>query len=321
MIRHLIGALACMLFGGADLAAEALPSWATLFQPLPDQAVNSANELTPEKVALGRTLYFETRFSKSGKLSCNSCHRLDTFGVDNEPTSPGHAGKRGGRNSPSVFNAAIHVAQFWDGRARDVEEQALGPVVNPIEMGMEDAGAVEGVLKGDPKFVEAFAKAFPGDPEPVSFKNFGRAIGAFERTLLTPSRFDRFLKGDSQALTAAEKKGAETFFVTGCVTCHSGVGIGGAMFQKVGLVSPYATKDLGRHEVTRNEADKFVFKVPSLRNVEKTGPYFHDGGVATLEEAVVLMGKHQLGRDLQPQAVSEIVTFLKALTADPVPSF
>lgn len=290
-------------------------NWKSAFSPLPDSAPSAENPSNPAKVALGRSLYLDTRFSKNGKMSCNSCHNLNTFGVDNEPTSPGHEGKRGGRNSPSSFNAALHIAQFWDGRAATVEKQALGPILNPIEMGMESEAKVVEILKKDPKTVAAFKAAFPGQADPVTYPNVGNAIGAFERTLITPSRFDDFLKGDANALSAQEKKGAETFTKVGCVMCHNGATLGGQMYQKLGLVKEYDTKDLGRYEQTKQESDKKVFKVPSLRNVAKTGPYFHDGSVKTLEDAVHRMGEYQLGKDLSKEEVSDIVAFLGALTA------
>jgi cytochrome c peroxidase len=290
-------------------------TWKAVFSPLPPMADSADNKVTPEKVALGKKLYLDKRLSKDNDISCNSCHRLDTFGVDNEPTSPGHKGQRGGRNSPSSFNAALHATQFWDGRAENVEKQALGPILNPIEMAMPSEQAVIDRLKVDKALVSEFAKAFPEEKDAVTYANVGKAIGAFERTLITPSRFDDFLKGDSAALTAEEKKGAELFVQTGCIACHNGATLGGNSFQKLGLVKPYPTKDLGRFEVTKNEADKMVFKVPSLRNVAKTGPYFHDGSVKTLEEAVSIMAQHQLGKQLTPEQVKDIVTFLNSLTA------
>jgi cytochrome c peroxidase len=290
-------------------------SWKAAFAPLPEVAESKENPITPQKIALGKRLYLDTQLSKNGKISCNSCHNLKTFGVDNEPTSPGHDGQRGGRNSQSSFNAALHATQFWDGRAANVEKQALGPILNPIEMGMPSEAAVVERLKKDKTYPKEFAAAFPGEKDPLTYANVGNAIGAFERTLITPSRFDEFLKGDDKALTADEKKGAQLFVQTGCTACHNGATLGGMMFQKLGLVKPYPTKDMGRFEVTKNEADKMMFKVPSLRNVAKTGPYFHDGSVKTPDEAVSLMAEYQLGRKLSPEQVKEIVTFLNSLTA------
>lgn len=295
-------------------------SWKAAFAPLPDSAPSAENPSNPAKVALGKSLYFDTRLSKNGKMSCNSCHNIQTFGVDNEPTSPGHEGKRGGRNSPTSFNAALHIAQFWDGRAATVEKQALGPILNPGEMGMESEAQVVGILKADPKTVDAFKAAFPGEADPVTYPNVGNAIGAFERTLITPSRFDDFLKGDNKAISAEEKKGAELFLKTGCITCHNGATLGGMMYQKLGLVKDYPTADMGRFELTKQESDKKIFKVPSLRNVAKTGPYFHDGSVKTLDEAVSIMGEYQLGKKLSKEEVSDIVAFLGSLTAKNTPS-
>lgn len=290
-------------------------SWKSAFAPLPDSAPSAENPSSPAKVALGKSLFFDTRLSKAQDLSCNSCHNLSTYGVDNEPTSPGHLGQRGKRNSPTVLNSALHVAQFWDGRAATVEQQALGPILNPVEMAMQSEAAVIDRLKVDPKTVAAFKSAFPGEEHPVTYPNVGKAIGAFERTLLTPSRFDNFLKGNESALSEQEKNGAKLFVQTGCIACHNGATVGGQMYQKLGLVKEYPTQDLGRFEQTKNEADKKMFKVPSLRNVEKNAPYLHDGSVKSLEQAVNIMAEYQLGKQLKPAEVADIVSFLGSLTA------
>lgn len=317
---NLVAAMCALLIPAAAVAAPAEnDAWKALFSPLPDSAPSATNPLTPQKIALGKKLYLDKRLSKNQDISCNSCHKLDGFGVDNEPTSPGDKGQRGGRNSPTSFNAALHIAQFWDGRAATVEAQALGPILNPIEMAMDSEAAVIDRLKADSATVKEFATAFPGEKEPLTYANIGNAIGAFERTLITPSRFDDWLKGDAAALTADEKRGAKLFAETGCTACHNGATLGGQMYQKLGLVKPYETKDLGRFEQTKNESDKFVFKVPSLRNVAKTGPYFHDGSIKTLPEAVSVMAEHQLGKKLDAKQVSDIVTFLNALTAKNAP--
>lgn len=284
-----------------------------MFSPLPAQAVRVADPFTPDQVALGKKLYFDKRLSLAEDISCNSCHNLETFGVDNQATSPGHLGQRGDRNSPTVFNAALHFAQFWDGRAKDVEEQALGPVLNPIEMAMPSETIILERLNKDSEYKEMFSKAFPGEKPALTFKNVGRAIGAFERTLVSRGRFDKYLEGDKGALTAEEKQGLKLFVDNGCVACHSGALLGGMMYQKLGLVKPYETKDLGRYTVTKNEADKYFFKVPSLRLISKTAPYFHDGSVETLSEAVRLMAHHQLGRDLSKEQIAAIVKFLEVL--------
>ncbi len=306
-------------------AAEPPPASATvpaatksMFAALPaGEVANPKNPVTEEKIALGRMLYYDTRFSKNHDLSCNSCHDLARWGVDAEATSPGHKKQRGDRNSPTVYNAAGHIAQFWDGREPDVEAQAKGPVLNPVEMAMPDEGRVLETIKSMPEYVAAFQKAFPDDAEPVTYDNFGKAIGAFERRLLTPGRFDAFLKGDDDALTDAEKKGLNLFVSTGCTTCHTGAYLGGHMYQKAGLVKPWPNeKDIGRAKVTGNDAEKFFFKVPSLRNIAKTGPYFHDGSVASLPEAVKMMAEYQLGKQLGDEDTQAIVTFLEALTGE-----
>jgi cytochrome c peroxidase len=239
--------------------------------------------------------------------------------VDHEPVSDGHRGQKGTRNSPTVYNAAGHVAQFWDGRAPTIEEQAKGPVLNPVEMAMPSERVVVAVLKSMPEYVSAFRKAFPGARDPVDYNNVAQAIGAFERRLVTPSRWDKFLGGDQAALTDAEKAGFNTFVDVGCGTCHSGVYVGASTFQKLGLVKPWShTQDPGRFQVSKQEADRMVFKVPSLRNIEKTAPYYHDGSVKTLEEAVRLMAEHQNGRSVTKAQVQSIVTWLKVLTG-PIP--
>jgi cytochrome c peroxidase len=287
-----------------------------MIAPLPDGWAHADD--TPALVALGKALYFDKRLSKNHDVSCNSCHDLARFGVDNEPTSPGHQGQRGDRNSPTVFNAAGQFAQFWDGRASDVEEQAIGPILNPIEMAMPDEAQVLKVLGSMPGYVEMFAKAFPKEKAPLTYKNVGVAIGAFERKLATPCAVDRYLKGDTTALTAAEKRGWNTFASVGCTACHNGALVGGGMYQKAGLVKPWpSTEDKGRAVVTHNEDEAFFFKVPTLRNIAKTGPYFHDGSVASLEEAVKVMANHQLGRTLTKEEVTDIVAFLGALTGEP----
>lgn len=287
------------------------------FKPLPKQYDSKDNPITPDKVALGKLLYFDTRLSKNHDVSCNSCHDLAKYGVDGQSFSSGHKKQKGGRNSPTVYNAGNHVAQFWDGRAATLEEQAKGPVLNPVEMAHPNAGAVEKILKSIPGYPPLFAKAFPETKDAVTFDNMAKAIGAFERTLVTPGKFDKFLSGDEKALSDAEKKGLETFISAGCLGCHMGEGIGGGTFQKLGLVTPVpGLKDNGRFDATKKEADKFFFRVPTLRNVAKTAPYLHDGSLQTLPEVVTFMGKHQLGKELKKDEVDSIVTFLGALTGE-----
>ena len=288
-----------------------------LFQPLPDEIASPANPITEAKVALGRMLYYETRLSKSQQISCNSCHELNNYGADGQPTSDGHKGQRGDRNSPTVYNAAGHFVQFWDGRAADVEAQAKGPVLNPIEMAMRNEKEVVTVLKSMPEYVEGFQRAFPDEKDPVTYDNVARAIGAFERKLVTPSRWDKFLRGDKGALTAEEKTGFNTYMEAGCQACHAGAYLGGNLYQRLGLAKPWPdASDPGREKVTKNVADHLVFKVPSLRNVEKTAPYYHNGKVETLDQAVARMGEYQLGKNLSDIQAKSIVTYLKTLTGD-----
>lgn len=280
------------------------------FKALPEVAENAANPLTRKKVELGKLLYLDPRLSKSGFISCNSCHNLSTGGVDNLPTSIGHGWHIGPRNAPTVFNAALLDTQFWDGRAKDVEEQAKGPILNPGEMAATEKLVIKR-LRSIPEYNKAFKKAFAGERNPLNYDNVAKAIAAFERTLITPSPFDEYLDGEDDALTAREKRGLETFVSKGCVGCHNGVGIGGASLQRF----DYGT-DQGRFEVTKNEADRLVFRVPTLRNVELTYPYFHDGSVWSLKEAVRIMGAKQLGLKLNKKEVADITAFLKTLTGD-----
>jgi cytochrome c peroxidase len=288
-----------------------------IFKALPPVMDSAANPITEEKVVLGRMLYYDPRLSKGQDVSCNSCHELSKYGVDNQPVSDGDKGQKGTRNAPTVYNAAGHFVQFWDGRATNVEEQAKGPILNPVEMAMTDQKKVLAVLNSMPEYVEAFQKAFPGEKHPVTFDNLALAIGAFERKLVTVSRWDKFLGGDQAALSDAEKTGLNKFLDVGCQTCHNGVYLGGSMFQKLGLARPWDNaSDPGRFAVTKQEADRMVFKVPTLRNVEKTAPYFHDGSIITLDEAVRQMADHQLARTLTKEEIGSIVAFLKALTGE-----
>jgi cytochrome c peroxidase len=284
---------------------------------LPESIPSEDNVITAAKVDLGRMLFYDPRLSKKRNVSCNSCHDLLNYGVDGKPVSTGHDGQKGTRNSPSVYHAAGHIAQFWDGRAADVEEQAKGPVLNPVEMAMVSESEVLERLRSVPDYATAFRSAFPNDTEPVTFDNMARAIGVFERKLVTPSRWDRFLQGDRSAITNAEMNGHHEFMHGGCATCHNGPYVGGRMFQKLGTERPWpVVTDLGRIEVTKATSDRMVFKVPSLRNAEKTAPYFHDGSVATLEQAVRLMGRHQLDTELSEIQVRQIVAWLSALTGE-----
>jgi cytochrome c peroxidase len=319
--RHNLGiAVVCgaALWSGACAGKPAVdPAKLQVFKALPAVMDSAGNPITDDKVNLGRMLYYDARLSRGQDVSCNTCHALDKYGVDAEPVSTGFKGQKGTRNSQTVYNAAGHFVQFWDGRAPTVEEQAKGPILNPVEMGMPDQKRVIAVLRSMPEYGEAFKKAFPGVKDPVTFDNVGQAIGAFERKLVTSARWDKFLGGDQTALTDTEKAGLNTFLDTGCQACHSGAYLGGSLFQKLGAVKPWTEdKDLGRFDVTKQDSDKQFFKVPSLRNVEKTAPYFHDGSVKTLEEAVVDMGNYQLGKTLSSAEVTSIISFLKTLTGD-----
>ena len=320
-----IGLVAFMLLAGLNgsLAQTTTPSPATLrsnalqmLAPLPEKAPGAEKD-SAALVRLGRELYFEKRLSKNGTQSCNTCHVVDGggAGVDNEATSPGAFGKRGDRNSPTTFNAALHLAQFWDGRAPDLMEQAKGPILNPVEMAMSSEPEVLERLKTDKAYPAKFKSAFGGESDPINYENVAKAIAAFERTLLTRDRFDDFLKGQDQALTTTELKGLNTFLTTGCTACHTGPLLGGNTYQKMGLIKPYANQtDVGRAAVTKDDDDKFKFKVPTLRNIAATHPYFHDGKISTLHEAVRTMANLQLGVQLTPEQEADLVAFLQTLT-------
>lgn len=284
------------------------------FSTLPESDIDK--EKYRDLINLGEKLYFEKRLSINNQMSCNTCHRVDKFGVDNEATSPGHEGKRGDRNSPTTFNSSLHLAQFWDGRAKDVEEQALGPILNPVEMGMKSEKEVVDKIKNTKGYLEVFKIAFPEQKDALTYKNIGVAIGAYEKTLITPSRFDKFLNGDLNALNMQEKRGLKKFMHKGCISCHSGPLLGGNDYQLLGAVNEYETHDLGRYNVTKNEDDKKVFKVPSLRNIMKTGPYFHDGSVKTIDEAIKLMAYHQLDENVGPDFIEDVKAFFNSLTTE-----
>lgn len=293
------------------LAAQAGATFGVLPETMP-----GAEADTPQLVALGRVLFFEKRLSATGTQSCNDCHRLDgerPSGADGKSTSEGVSGAKGARNAPSVKNAGYHVAQFWDGRAKTLEEQASGPILNPVEMAMPGAAAVESVLRAAPGYRERFGSAFPGESEPATIGNAARALAAFERTLRTRDRLDDFMKGDLDALSHREAAGLQLFLKTGCTTCHNSPTIGANQYQLLGLVKQWETKDEGRFAVTKNEEDRKKFKVPSLRNAASTGPWFHDGSVSRLDEAVKKMAWHQLGKELTDEEISSIVAFLGAL--------
>lgn len=290
-----------------------------IFKPLPTaEERKNLLLLSDAHIALGHRLYFDERLSKNGNQSCNSCHDLAKAGVDNLPTSPGSvAGKFGTRNSPTVLNAGLQSSQFWDGRAKDLGEQAKGPLINPVEMALKDHGEVEQIVQSVPEYAQAFANAFTD--KKVSIDNIATAIASFEEMLLTPSAWDNYLKGDINALNAQQRAGLKKFIDHGCVACHTGVNLGGDTFQKFGLVKgPYweftgsTLKDEGRFEATGVESDKYAFRVSGLRNIANTAPYFHDGSIDTLEQAIDIMAKTQLGVELSQTDIQDITAFLKS---------
>jgi cytochrome c peroxidase len=297
---------------------QAASTQAPAAEPL--AALTPPTGLDPKKVSLGRALFHDTRLSADNTIACATCHSLDMGGAEHKKTSTGIGGQIGPINSPTVLNAALNFVQFWDGRAATLEEQAGGPIANPIEMGSSIDAALT-MIRGDARYAAEFAAAYP---DGVTEANLRHAIAEYERSLITPSRFDRYLAGQRDAITEQERRGYETFKSVGCTACHTGAGVGGSMFQKMGLVQNYfelrggelTEADNGRFNVTRQESDRHVFKVPTLRNVELTAPYFHDGSQDTLEGAVRVMGRVQLGRTLTDAQVADIVAFLKSLTGE-----
>jgi cytochrome c peroxidase len=325
-MRH----ISVALLGG--VLSVALPSLAAAWEALPNTPPTPAdNPQNDAKVVLGKTLFFDPRFSEHGTLSCNSCHNVMSGGDDNRPNSIGMHDARGGRSAPTVWNAAFLSVQFWDGRAATLEDQAKGPVTNPIEMGMANLDDAMARLKQIPGYEPMFKAAFPTDAEPVSADNAAKAVAAYERTLITPnSPYDRYVKGDTKAMTTQQVKGMETFAALGCTGCHSGANFSGpnlplgtGFFQKFPTfpgstyeVKYNLTEDTGRLQVTKDPKDAHMFRVPTLRNVALTAPYFHNGQVPTLDEAVRVMGKVQLNQDLTDVQVADLVAFLDALTGE-----
>lgn len=283
---------------------------------LPDK-MPGADADTKAMIDLGQKLYFEKRLSANNQQSCNDCHRVgqNLAGVDNEITSEGAFGHRGDRNAPTTLNAGFHFAQFWDGRAKNLEEQARGPVLNPVEMAMPTEAEVIARLSKDNTYPALFQTAFPNETNAINYNNFGRAVAAYERTLITHDRFDDFLKGDDKALNEQELRGLQRFLMTGCTACHNTATIGATMYQKVGVIHPYPnTADVGRTKITKDGTDAYRFKVPSLRNVALTYPYFHDGKAATLDSAIEQMAYMQLDKKLTAEQVAELKAFLGSLS-------
>ncbi len=304
----------------ADADRDLLKQAQGFFQALPKNMATPEFPITPERVDLGRKLYFDPRISVDGTVSCARCHQPALYGTDGLPKPRGAHDKLNPRNAPTVLNAALQFKAHWRGDRANVEDQAKQALIGPPSFGDPDYAAAMAKIKAIPGYAEMFRKAFPGEPDPITQDNWGKAIGAYERTLVTPSRFDEYLTGNVQALSPAERIGLRKFIETGCTACHNGPGVGGGIFQKFGVVEDYWKEtgskqvDKGRFDVTHDPNDMYVFKVPSLRNVAMTPPYFHDGSVPSLTKAVRIMAKVQLGKTLSDQDATDIVTFLRCLT-------
>ncbi len=302
--------------GDQDLISRA----SQIFGPLPHTMPSDQNPITPAKVKLGKILFYEPRISIDGTVSCAKCHPVSLYAADGLKKAKGNNCKENPRNAPTIFNAAAQISEHWIGNRTSVEDQAKQAVTGPPAFGMPSYRSVEKILKGMKGYVTLFQDAFPGEKDAVTIDNFAKAIGAFERTLVTPAPFDDFMKGNAGAMTEQQTKGLKTFLDTGCMTCHSSPYVGGQMYQKFGILEPYVkyTKsekiDEGRFAVTKKESDKYFFKVPVLRNVAMTPPYFHDGSVEKLDQAVWIMAKIQLGKDLSRQQAGDIAAFLTSLT-------
>ena len=293
------------------------PGQLAVFLPLPPTIERPDNLLTPEKVALGKMLWFDTRLSKGQDVSCNSCHDVTKAGADDVAISTGTKKQKGTRNAPTIFNAAAQVAQGWDARASLFEELVVPHAAEASVMGVDEKRLVDTVAS-IPVYAGAFKKSFPDAKGVVTAEVVSMAIGAYARKLLTPGRWDKFLGGDQSALTDDEKAGLGAFMTANCTTCHAGRYVGGSQNQKLGVAKPWPTSvDLGRFDVTKQEVDRFVFKVPTLRNVTNTGPWLHDGSITSLEELTKLMSRHQVGKELTDGQAKSIVTFLGALSGEP----
>ena len=309
----------CLVVSAAYAADDLMERAQGRLKPIPKTIPEvKGKSFTQEKITLGKMLYFEPRLSASALISCNTCHNVGMGGADFQETSTGHHWQKGPRNAPTVLNSVFNIAQFWDGRAEDLKQQAKGPVQASVEMNNTPEATIK-VLKSMPEYVALFKTVFPGQPDPVTFDNMAEAIEAFEATLLTPdSPFDLYLKGNKDALTAAQKEGLKVFMDKGCVTCHGGINMGGEAYFPFGLVErPRAeiiAGDTGRYKVTQAKSDEYVFKAPSLRNIALTPPYFHSGKVWSLQEAVRIMGAAQLGATFTAEEVDRIVEFLRSTT-------
>ncbi|MCB5205358.1 cytochrome-c peroxidase [Neorhizobium sp. T786] len=324
-MKKLLSSVALGVFlATAAVAAEPVPAnlretALELFKPLPSTipAVRD-NKITPEKIKLGKALFFDPRMSASGVFSCNSCHNLATGGDDNLETSIGHGWQKGPRNSPTALNAVFNIAQFWDGRAEDLKAQAKGPVQAGVEMANTPDNVIA-TLKSMPDYVTWFKEAFPEEADPVTFDNFAKAIEAYEATLITPAPFDAYLNGDEDALSVKAKQGLDLFMDKGCASCHAGINVGGEGYYPFGLIERPGAEvlpenDKGRFAVTNTADDSYVFRAAPLRNIAVTAPYFHSGKVWDLKQAVAIMGTSQLGEELNDGEVDLIVAFLDTLT-------
>ncbi len=320
-IRFVALAMVLLMFMASTVLAQddVMKRAQGMFKPLPENVPTvKGKSFAPVKVELGKMLYFEPRLSASALISCNTCHNVGMGGADFQETSVGHRWQKGPRNAPTVLNSVFNIAQFWDGRAEDLKQQAKGPVQASVEMNNTPELVIKAV-KSMPEYVAMFGKVFPSDKDPVTFDNMADAIEAFEATLITPgSRFDRYLKGDGNALNVTEKEGLKLFMDKGCAVCHSGLNMGGTGYFPFGVVEKPKEEimagDMGRFKVTGTKGDEHVFKSPSLRNIELTPPYFHSGKVWSLKEAVQVMGSAQLGATIAEGEANKIVGFLKATT-------
>ena len=318
-LKLILGTLSALALAQGAAASDLRERAQELFAPLPSTipALND-NVITEDKIDLGKALFFDPRMSASGVFSCNSCHNLATGGDDNMEPSIGHAWQKGPRNSPTVLNAVFNEAQFWDGRAADLAEQAKGPVQAGVEMANTPENVVA-TLMSMPQYIDWFTASFPEEENPVSFDNFAKAIEAYEATLITPSPFDAFLNGDDAALSDGQKAGLQLFIDKGCSSCHNGINLGGNGYYPFGLIEKPGADvlppdDRGRFAVTETADDSYVFRAAPLRNIDQTAPYFHSGKVWDLKVAVQIMGTSQLGEEINDAEADQIVAFLGALT-------
>ena len=319
-MKRAIGLMLLTTALAAPVAADELRDAAKeMYEALPSTIpALKDNTVTPAKIDLGKALFYDPRLSSSGVFSCASCHNLSTGGDDNMETSVGHGWQKGPRNSPTVLNAVLNEAQFWDGRAEDLAAQAKGPIQAGVEMANTPA-QVEATLLSMPDYVTWFTAAFPDEAQPVNFNNMAKAIEAFEATLLTPAPFDAWLNGDDAAMSDLAKTGLQVFMDKGCSSCHSGVNIGGHGYYPFGLIEKPGADilpvgDKGRFAVTETADDEYVFRAAPLRNIALTAPYFHSGKVWDLSVAVSIMAESQLGEELKPEETEAVVAFLESLT-------